>query len=213
MVCVKMFSYCVIFCSTNGTNLTVADILKEHFIGFPELENADSEVYNNIHVKRNHIWSDTLRAVKKTSFNPINPLHVTFIGEPAVDEGGPRREFFSLVLAKVSSDRSIFHGSEDSRIFIRNFQGVQNRLFYIAGMLVAISLANGGPGFPCLSQTIYSYLSHGLCPGKIQPVVEDIPDVKVKEHLLKVFLKTVCAHYCNTCRFVMQKKRMSCEIC
>ena len=65
MVCVKMFSYCVIFCSTNGTNLTVADILKEHFIGYPELENANSEVYNNIHVRRNHIWSDTLRAVKK----------------------------------------------------------------------------------------------------------------------------------------------------
>ena len=80
-------------------------------------------------------------------------------------------------------------------------------------MLVAISLATGGPGFPGLSQAIYSYLSHGLCPGKIKPVVEDIPDVKVKEHLLKVFLKTVCAHYCNTCRFVMQKKRMNCEIC
>ena len=124
MVCVKMFSYCVIFCSTNSTNFTVADILKEHFKGFPELENADSEVYNNIHVRRNHIWSDTFRAVKKASFNPINPLHVTFIGEPAVDEGGPHREFFSLVLAKISNDKSIFHGSEDSRTFICNFQGV-----------------------------------------------------------------------------------------
>lgn len=175
----------MIFCSTNSANLTVADILKEHFKRFPEFENDNSEVYSNIHVRRNHIWGDTLRAVKKASFNPINPLRVTFIGEPAVDEGGPRREFFSLVLAKIASDGSIFHGSHDSRTFMRNVQGLQNRLFYTAGMLVAISLANGGPGFPCLSQAVYSYFSHGL--SKIQPVVEDITDVKVKEHLLKVF--------------------------
>ena len=140
-------------------------------MAFPQLENVNSEVYNNIHVRRNHIWSDTLRAVKKASFNPINPLRVTFIGEPAVNEGGPRREFFSLVLAKIASDRSIFHGPEDSRTFIRNFQGVQNRLFYIVGMLVATSLANGGPGFPYLLQAVYSYLFHGLCPEKIQPVI------------------------------------------
>ena len=62
-------------------------------------------------------------------------------------------------------------------------------------MLVATSLANGGPGFPCLLQAVYSYLSHGLCPGKIQLVIEDIADFKVKEHLLKVFLETVCTQY------------------
>lgn len=200
---------------TNSTNLTIVDILKEHFKGFPELENnSDSDVYNNIHVRRNHIWSDTLRAVKKASFNPINPLHITFIGEPAVDEGGPRQEFFSLVLAKIAGDKSMFNGSHNSRIFIRNVQGLQNRLFYIAGMLVAISLANGGPGFPCLSQTIYSYLSYGLCPGKVQPVVEDIPDTKVKEHLLKVYFQKQYVHiFYNTYRFLMQRTLKSYKIC
>ena len=54
------------------------------------------------HVRRNHVWSDTLGAVKKASFNPVNPLCITFIGEPAVNEGGPRRE------SKIASDRSIF---------------------------------------------------------------------------------------------------------
>ena len=100
-----------------------------------------------------------------------------------------------VVLVKNSShwcwlkacDKSKFHGSHDSRTFVRNVQALQNRLFYIAGMLVIISLANDGPGFPCLSQTIYSYLCHGLCPGKIQLVIGDITDIKVKEHLLKVF--------------------------
>ena len=71
---------------------------------YPELENiADSDTYNKIHVRHNHIWGDTLRDVTKSSFNPINPLHATFIGEPAVDEDAPCREFFSLVLAKIRS--------------------------------------------------------------------------------------------------------------
>lgn len=29
------------------------------------------------------------------------PLVVTFVGEPAMDMGGPRREFFSLLLCEI----------------------------------------------------------------------------------------------------------------
>ena len=211
----------MILCRTDSANLTMVDILTEHFRRYPELDsNADSDIYNKVHVRRNHIWGDTLRAVTKASFDPINPLRVTFIGEPAVDEGGPRREFFSLVLAKIACDKSIFHGSDDSRTFVRNVQGLQNRLFYMAGMLVAISLANGGPGFPCLSQTIYSYICHGLCPGKIQPVIGDVTDIKVKEYLLKVYFRNssyvhiiIIYIHIYTRRLVMQKIQKSCSNC
>ena len=59
-------------------------------------------------------------------------------------------------------------------------------------MLVAISLANGGPGFP------WQMVVQGfpVCPRqfrttstmqvKYNPVIEDITDIKVKEHLSKV---------------------------
>ena len=37
-----------------------------------------------------------------------------------------------------------------------------SRKFFYAGMLAAVSLANGGPGLNCLSKTVYTYLCHGL---------------------------------------------------
>jgi len=35
---------------------------------------------------------------------------VSFIGEAGKDEGGPRREFFSLAMAKMAEDSTIFQG-------------------------------------------------------------------------------------------------------
>ena len=169
--------------------------MKNHFKtipGFQPIDGDTEEVYNNIHVRRNHIWNDALRSLAKASFNPLMPVRVTFIGEPAIDEGGPRREFFTLALAKMAEDMSIFHGPDSSRSFVHNVHGVRKRVFYMAGMFVALSLANGGPGLECLSETIYSYLCFGLREGKIIPKIDDIPDVDVKEHMLKVTAVFVC---------------------
>ena len=69
--------------------------------GFQPIEDADYEEFNNIHIRRNHIWSDALRSLSKASFNPLVPIRVTFIGEAGIDEGGPGREFFSLALSKI----------------------------------------------------------------------------------------------------------------
>ena len=100
-ICIYLNPYYVILCRIDSANLAMVDILTEHFRGYPELDNiADSDTYNKIHVRRNHIWGDTIRTITQSSFNPINYLRVTFIGEPAVGEGGPCQEFFSLVLAK-----------------------------------------------------------------------------------------------------------------
>lgn len=42
-----------------------------------------------------------------------------------------------------------------------NIQGVTMRKFF-AGMLMAVSLANWGPGFPCMAKAIFNYLCYGL---------------------------------------------------
>ena len=57
----------------------------------------------------------------------------------------------------------------------------------MVGMFVALSLANGGPGLSCLSETVYSYLCYGLQQGMTITKVCDIDDDKVREHLLKVW--------------------------
>ena len=62
---------------------------------------VDMENINRISIRRRYAYQDYLAAVarqkKRRRFNQNGMLKVTFIGEPAVDDGGPRREFFSGV--------------------------------------------------------------------------------------------------------------------
>ena len=107
-------------------------ILKEHFRQYFDL--ADLE--QSVHVRRNHMWHDALRAISKPAFNPFLPVCVTFIGEPAVDDGGLHREFFSLVLMKMSEDTTIFQGPPECRSFVYNIQGLQKRASLLAYLWV-----------------------------------------------------------------------------
>ena len=168
--------------------IPLKEILRKHFNALPGFHpTGDTENYNIINVRRNHIWNDALRAISKPAFNPLFPIRVTFISESAVDEGGPSREFFTLALLKMSEDASIFYGNDNAKLFTHNVQGLKKRLFFMAGMFVALSLANGSPGISCLSETVYSYLCYGLQRGKMISKVCDIDDVTVREHLLKVW--------------------------
>lgn len=156
-------------------------ILKEH------LEQAAS----NLHIRRNHMWHDALRAITKPTFDPLLPVRVTFIGEPAVDDGGPRREFFTLALMKMSEDATIFQGPLECWSFVHNMQGLQKRLFFYAGLFVGLSMANGGPGLACLAKTIYSYLCYGLGNGR-EFHEEEIANDEIKDQLQQVFMNIVC---------------------
>ena len=39
---------------------------------------------------------------KNHPFDETRPLRITFTGQPAIDTGGPRREFFDQVFAKLA---------------------------------------------------------------------------------------------------------------
>lgn len=55
-----------------------------------------------IYVGRKLLWQDSVDARKRSKwFKPENALKVNFIGEPAVDGGGPRREFFCGTVFKI----------------------------------------------------------------------------------------------------------------
>ena len=54
-----------------------------------------NEARSTIYVRRKVVWEDYVDASKHSKWlNPENSLKVNFIGEPAVDGGGPKREFF-----------------------------------------------------------------------------------------------------------------------
>ena len=54
---------------------------------------SDAETFSLL-VHRSRVLKSTLIGIKKADFFFNQPLRVIFSGEEAVDEGGPRREFF-----------------------------------------------------------------------------------------------------------------------
>ena len=151
---------CSVVGLSKGTE-SVATLLDEHFsLYYPIVFDPDQA--NRVTIRHNHIWKDAVRAMSRSSFDPSLCTHMTFVGEEAVDDGGPYREFFSLALQEKTADGTIFQGPQHSRFFMHNVQGLTSRKFFYAGMLAAVSFANGGPGLNCLSKTVYTYLCHGL---------------------------------------------------
>lgn len=61
-------------------------------------QNVDSSKKTRISIRRKSMFQDYIEARKKKWFNSRQTLKVTFIGEPAIDDGGPLREFFTGLL-------------------------------------------------------------------------------------------------------------------
>ena len=73
------------------------------------------EKRQNIVVRRKHIWNDVKRSLKRPGFNDNIGLLSNFIGEDAHDTGGPRREFFRLVMSRMSRDGNLFTGPPSNK--------------------------------------------------------------------------------------------------
>ena len=63
-----------------------------------------SEKEVRVNIQRKHIWSDFKQARKKFNLEhvPSHKIKIVFLGEPAVDDGSPRREFFSGKLIRAN---------------------------------------------------------------------------------------------------------------
>ena len=48
-----------------------------------------------LNIRRKHIWKDFKVAYQQGVVRPEDHVKIVFTGEPAIDDGGPRREFFS----------------------------------------------------------------------------------------------------------------------
>ena len=65
------------------------------------ITSEDNEDVQRLHIRRSHVFLDALRQFSKRSFDVSKMLQVRFVGEQAVDEGGPRREFFYLLTHEI----------------------------------------------------------------------------------------------------------------
>jgi ubiquitin-protein ligase E3 A len=72
------------------------------------------------------------------------PLRIQFAGEPGIDEGGVKKEFFQLLFKELfNPDFAMFNYNEDTRCYYFNgktFESPYN--FELIGMLMALAPQN-----------------------------------------------------------------------
>ena len=115
------------------------------------ISNSESNSLNaNITISRKSIFSSTLRAIGRKRFTFLKPVVNAFAGEEAVDDGGPTREFFRLLMREIS-ESAIFHGTW----FSHDLGLLESSRYELTGKLVAWSILHGGSGPRCLSSVGY----------------------------------------------------------
>lgn len=80
-------------------------------------------------------------------------------GEIGADSGALRKEFLEDALKEMNL--SLFDGEESTRIPKKDYNLQMH--FEMAGMLVAHSVLQEGPGFPCMSEDVYDFIVKGEC--------------------------------------------------
>lgn len=144
----------------------------------------DEEDHQRIHVRRSHLFSDATRAFSRTNFNVSKMLKVVFVGEPSVDEGGPRREFFQLLLKEAFTSSGLFVGWPQNVIPIHSVEAVAANKYYIVGKMISTCLVQGGQPPACFAAAVADYLIYDEI--KSEPSLSDIPDHNVRRKLEKV---------------------------
>ena len=146
---------------------------------------SDEEDFQRISVRRSHLYLDALRTFSKPTFNVGKMLKVCFIGEPAaIDDGGPRREFFSLLTREIFRTSGLFSGWPEHAVPVHDVHAIANNRFYVVGKMLATCLVQGGELPVCLAKAVADYIVFDSI--RSPPCIDDIPDFEIKQLLLKV---------------------------
>jgi hypothetical protein len=126
---------------------------------------------------RNNVWGDA--CVKLDNMNDEDlskPFKVQYVGESAVDHGGPSREFFSLVNQHVQL--SMLCGTT----FRHNVVSLQKEEFMKFGQLTAKGLLQGSAGPKCFGKTVTDYTLYGNIQC-LNATLEEVPPGELKDSL------------------------------
>ncbi|KAK7922263.1 hypothetical protein WMY93_009165 [Mugilogobius chulae] len=112
------------------------------------VDHTQLPIHNEINVTRGSILSCAFRAFRRQRFSCIHRLKVQFLdgqglSEGAVDDGGPTRELFRLLLAAIR-DSQYFEGSEDSKNIALVNRALESMAYRLIGQMICMALVVGG---------------------------------------------------------------------
>ncbi|XP_039866137.1 G2/M phase-specific E3 ubiquitin-protein ligase-like isoform X1 [Simochromis diagramma] len=168
--------------STNG--LTAAEVLEE--LASKTIKTSVSR----FNINRANVWDGAARGFRRVSYNPTDDILVKFSDdagqrEDGMDNGGPKREFLTLLM-KCLRSRRIFDGPEDSKFLTFDSAAAREDEYFLAGRMIATSLVHGGPGPAFLSKTLYQHLIGTTKSDVVEVTIEDVTDEATKAFLLEI---------------------------
>ena len=112
-----------------------------------------------------HILRDALSFYKSSAFDVGRPVEVELLGSEALDLGGPRRQFFNIVIEGLAKNEvlRLFQGDLDDGHLLPaiNHDAIICGHFKMAGRMILHSILNEGPAFPLFPAPIYHYMVNG----------------------------------------------------
>ena len=164
---------------SNFDELNLKEILEQ------KSESISNSQISKFNICRNSIWEGTKRAMLRKSFSPENRMSVKFtddigVSEGVVDQGGPMREFVTLVLEYITNSE-LFTGPNEKKMLSCNGRCLEESEYFLAGQFFAISLVHCGIGPRCLSPILFECLIG--CPDKVSVSVFDVDDIDIRMNL------------------------------
>ncbi|XP_078000042.1 uncharacterized protein LOC144452765 [Glandiceps talaboti] len=112
------------------------------------------------------------------------------------DIGGPRREFFTLLMQNIltgyqtdedddSDIMLLLEGADDHKVFVHDEVFLGKEIFALAGKMVQHSILWGGPGLVGLAQSVKDYIRTGSLY-EVVLEIEDVPDLEIREIIQSV---------------------------
>ncbi len=98
------------------------------------------------------MWIDASYKLKRMFEKGVKPFRIQYIGEEAVDAGGPKKEFYTLLFEDV---KKYLLCTRDgiSFTFLHNIEKIRNGDFLVFSNLVAIALLEQCSGPPFVPST------------------------------------------------------------
>ena len=140
---------------------------------------------SKFNISRSNLWESAVRGFNRKSFSPTKKISVKFmddIGQPggAIDAGGPRREFLTLILEHLRNS-PLFIGKNHSKFLTCLAQNMEDGDYFLAGQVFAMTLVHGGPPPQFLAPQVFESLIQN--PNKQKGTIDDIYDLEFKNLL------------------------------
>lgn len=134
--------------------------------------------YLVLHVRRNHLVSDTLREL--TMYSDVDlkkPLKVIFDGEEAVDAGGVTKEFFLLLLKELMDPvyGMFTHYKDSNLLWFSDKCFVESNWFHLIGIICGLAIYNSTVVDLHFPLVLYKKLL------KVSPTLEDFKELSPTE--------------------------------